>query len=76
MAETVAELEARLAKVNAAIDSVLTGGVSRSEPDFSFVRAGLPDLMRLRDQLAQQIADAQGGRIVIGDYGGSSEGWA
>jgi len=52
--QTLADIEAQLAKVNTAIDRVLLGGQSYSRTDFGFNRANLKDLMAMRSMLESQ----------------------
>ena len=66
MAETLAAKQARLDKVNAAIDNLLDGGVqSLNDGDKGHTALSLDSLMRTRDRLMAEIAtlDTGGGRL-------------
>lgn len=66
MAQTIEQLEARLAKVDAAIDAALTGKkyrISSGGSDRELERQSLKDLQAMRNMLEAQIARAGGGTI-------------
>lgn len=64
MAQTLEQLEARLAKVDAAIDAALTGRkyrISSGGSDRELERQSLKDLQAMRQLLETQIARLGGG---------------
>jgi hypothetical protein len=63
MSQTAAEIQARLVKVRAAIDTILDGGVSefRLEDNDQAVMLNLGELQRMERHLEQQLGRLQRG---------------
>lgn len=73
MAQTIEQLEARLASVRAAIDQALSGKsyqIKDGETDRRLERQDLSALRKMESDLEMQISRANGGGVRYGVYVG------